>query len=399
MIRVLFVDDDRSQLDALEARLKPLQAVWQMRFVTGLPEAIASLEGEPADVIVTELRATGLDGAELLRRVRDRWPSMVRLVLSGGTDQESVMRALPVAHQFLSKPCDLGQLQQVVGRACTLQARLYSGGVLASLGSLKSLPSIPKLYQQLTAELDGGHATPKSVATIIEQDMAMTARLLQLVNSAYFGLTRRIAHVRDAVTFLGFEPIRMLVASSELFRGMSTLCSPVGFSLEALQQHSQRVGTIAATLLPDREAARTALCAAMLHDLGEVVLAVSMPEAYSRSRAIAAKQGISLHAAEQQVFECTHADIGAHVLALWGLPTALVEAVAFHHQPSLAGERQFGIAGAIHVADALDYAQHEGAGKPTNALQDMIDRDYLREVGKLEALKGWIADQGIAVAA
>ena len=399
MIRVLFVDDDHHQREMLEGRLKPLREHWQIRYADSVAAALATLEIEPADVVVTEIRAQGLDGAELLRRVRDRWPAAVRLILSGQTAQELVMRALPVTHQFLTKPCDVGQLQQVVNRTCTLQARLYSGGVLAALGSLKSLPSVPRLYQQLSADLDSGRATPKSVAAIIEQDMAMTVRLLQLVNSAYFGLSRRITHVRDAVTLLGFEPIRMLIASSELFRGMSKMCSPIGFSLEALQEHSQRVGAVATTLLTDRELSRTVLCAAMLHDIGQVVLAVSMPEAYARSRAIAAKNGLRLHEAEQQVFECTHADIGAHVLSLWGLPTPLIEAVAFHHQPALACDKQFGMAGAIHVADALDHARHDAAGQSSGALHETIDRDYLRAVGKLDALPGWIAATGVAIAA
>jgi len=399
MIRVLFVDDDRKQLEMLQNRLKPLAEQWQMRFVDSIAAAMEALDAEPADAVITEIRAGVLDGAELLRRVRDHWPATVRLVLSSQTAQEAVMRALPVAHQFLTKPCDVSQLLQIVTRSCALQTRLYSGGVMASLGALKSLPSVPRLYQQLSTELDSGRATPKSVATIIEQDMAMTARLLQLVNSAYFGLSRRIVHIRDAVTMLGFEPIRMLVAQSELFRGMSKMCSPIGFSLEEIQQHSQRVGGIAATLLNDREASRNVLCAAMLHDIGQVVLAVSMPEAYARSRAIAAKQGISLHAAEQLVFECTHADIGAHVLALWGLPTALVEAVAFHHQPVLAGAVQFGMAGAIHVADAIEHARQESGAELEAALTATIDRDYLRDVGKLDALPGWIAAKTAELAA
>lgn len=391
MIRVLFVDDDSAQLQSLAARLKTAAGDWDMRFVDSSAAALAALDAAPADVVVTENRSGRLDGVSLLRAVRERLPAAVRLVLSGQTAQEAVMQVLPVAHQFLAKPCDIGLLQQVVGRASLLQSRLYSPGVLASLGSLKSLPSVPKLYQQLSAELDDGRATPRSVAAIIEQDMAMTARLLQLVNSAYFGVSRRIAQIREAVTLLGFEPIRMLVASTELFRGMSKLCSPAGFSLEALQQHSQRVGALAASLIDDRDQARTVLCAAMLHDIGEVVLAVAMPEAYARSRAIALKQGISLHAAEQQVFDCTHADIGAHVLALWGLPSSLIEAVAFHHQPAFAGERSFGIAGAIHVADALDYGGTIGDGQAASSAADLIDRDYLAAVGKLDALPGWIA--------
>lgn len=394
MIRVLFVDAGAAALATLESRLRPLFDDWQMVFAAGSVAALAALEAARFDVIVSELGspASGFDGHALLHRCRERWPAMVRLILSAETRQEAVMKALPVAHQFLAKPFDPAHLRQVAGRACTLQARLFSNGVMASLGSLKSLPAVPRLYQLLSQELDSGRATPKSVATIIEQDMSMTARLLQLVNSAFFGLSRRITNIREAVTYLGFEPIRNLVASSEMFRAMSKLCAPTGFSLDAVQQHSQRVGTIAASLLTDRELSRTAYCAGMLHDIGRVVLAVSMPEAFSRASELSRCLKIPLHEAEQQVFACTHAEIGAHLLVLWGLPPTLVEAVAFHHTPALLGEAQLGIAGAVHVADAIERGRAEGLSAiALEPLLDRVDADWLARIGALDLLPHWVA--------
>lgn len=400
MVRVLFVDASQPALDALEARLRPLRENWQMRFVVGVDAALAQLEVERADVVITELAGANFDGASLLRQVRDQWPATVRLILSGQTSQSAVMKALPVAHQFLAKPFDLSLLDHVVSRAVLLQTKLYSNGVMAALGSLKSLPAVPRLYQQLCQELDGGNATPKSVGAIIEQDMSMTLRLLQLVNSAFFGLARKITNIREAVTYLGFEPIRNLVASAELFRAMAKICSPVGFSLDEVQQHSQKVGTTAAGLLADRELSRTAYCAGMLHDVGRVVLAVSMPEAFSRATELSKRLGIRLHDAEQQVFACTHAEIGAHLLALWGLPPALIEAVAFHHQPAVLGDTQLGIAGAIHVADALEHGRLEGLSpsNPGPALS-RIDQDWIEAIGSRGALDGWIANLNAAIAA
>lgn len=393
MIRALFVDEQNTALEGLERRLRSLSDQWQMRFVGGGGQAaLQALDEEPADIVVTEMGGNGLDGADLLRRVRDRWPTTVRLVLSGETTQHGVLRALPVAHQYLTKPCDVGQLQRVVAQVQALQTRIYSAGVVAALGTVRSLPSVPKLYQQLTAELDSGEASPKSIAAIIERDTAMTVRLLQLVNSPYFGLSRRINHVRDAVTVIGFEPIRTLVASTELFRGMSSLCAPAGFSLEVLQNHSQRVGAVAAALLSDREQARTAFCAAMLHDIGETVLAVSMPERYAQSRRLAAERKCSVQDAEQEIFDCTHADVGGHVLTLWGLPPTLVESVAFHHQPAVLGDQPFGVAGAVHVADALVH----GHRQHSEQIHDRVDTAYLRRVGKLDALNGWIAEHATA---
>jgi len=404
MIDVLIAESSSSAQEALLSRLKPLRDAWNMQYVIGTAAAQSALEAQRFDVVISDIGSAAggatLDGIALLRDVRDRWPATVRLILSAQTSQDSVMKALPVAHQILAKPFDLTHLSRIVARACTLQAKLYSNGVMASLGSLKSLPAVPRLYQQLTQDLDSGRATPKSVASIIEQDMSMTLRLLQLVNSAFFGLARRITNIREAVTYLGFEPIRHLVASAELFRAMSKICAPAGFSLEEVQRHSQRVGMTAATLLTDRELSRTAYCAGMLHDIGQVILAVSMPEAYARAIDLSKRMGIRQHIAEQQIFACTHAEIGAHVLALWGLPPSLVEAVAFHHQPAALGEAQLGLTGAIHVADAMEHARLDGMSpsNPTPVLK-RIDQDWIEAIGQRQALDGWIAGYESAAAA
>lgn len=400
MIDVLLVEASTAATEALQQRLRPLQDQWRMQFVTGAEAALAALEARRFDVIISDFGGKAYDGIGLLKSVRERWPAVVRLLLDGQASQENVMKALPVVHQLLARPFDLGSLGNLVNRTVILQAHLYSNGVVAALGSLKSLPAVPRLYQQLTQELASGQATPKSVATIIEQDMSMTLRLLQLVNSAFFGLARRITHIREAVTYLGFEPIRNLVASAELFRAMSKICAPAGFSLDEVQQHSQKVGITAASLLADRELARTAYCAGVLHDVGKVVLAVSMPEAYSRAAELARRLGIRHHDAEQQVFACSHAEIGARVLALWGLPQTLVEAVAFHHQPGALDDRQFSIAGAVHVADALEHGRLEGLSpsNPGPALS-RIDQDWIEAIGSRGALDGWIANLSAAAIA
>jgi len=390
MTEVLFVDDDIPTLEGLESRLKVLRDEWRMRFVNGAKAALLALEQQPADVVVTDMKMADMDGAELLRQVRQRWPEAVRLILSGHTSQDSILRSLPVAHQFLAKPCDLTQLRQVIVRARALQLCLYSPGVTAAVGSLRSLPAVPRLFQALSAELNSGRGTAKSVAEIIEQDMAMTLRLLQLVNSAFFGLTRRVTHIREAVTYLGFEPIRSLVASAELFRAMSKMAAPKGFSLEDVQQHALRVASLTQSLLPDREQQRTAFSAAILHDVGRVALAVAMPEEFSRARQLSEDKGVPPHEAEQIVFQCTHAEISAHILALWGLPNPLVEAVAFHHRPAELPEPDFGVAGAIHVADALDHLRPTPGVTKADAY-DRFDREYLRSVGKLGDLPTWLA--------
>ena len=382
--RLLFVDGDLEALERIGQNLRDARPAWNLRFAQSGEDALSRLEREPADVVVSGLHMPSMDGAELLTKVREKYPRTVRLMLSGPQDREGMLRAMSVAHQFLSRPCNPDQLRQAVLRASALQARLHSPAVTHSLGTLSSLPALPRLYWDLTREMDGADASSASICAILEQDVAMTARVLQVVNSALFALNRRITHVRDAVTYLGFEPIRSLVVSTGLVRAMSSICAPPGFSLDAVQQHSVRVARVAMGLLRDPEERKTAFSAAMLHDIGRLVLALGLPGDYARVQAQIQNGGLSVQEAEMQVFGCTHAEIGAHLLSVWGLPNALVEAVAFHHTPQTLADTRFGVAGAVYVADWLEHTVSDAAGAASP-----LDQDYLRHAGVLGQLPIW----------
>jgi len=379
--------------DRLEARLRSLQPQWHWQFVDDPDKALQALHLEPADAVIVGLDVHADRGVELLARVRDHWPVTVRLVLSAQASQKALLQALPVAHQCLGYPFDPAQLLDLVLRSCLVQSQLYSPGVMAALGSIKSLPAVPALYRALAQELDSPHANAKAVAQIIEQDVSMTLRLLQLVNSAYFGLPRRITTIRDAVNYLGFEPIRSLVVSTQLFRAMSQICAPPGFSLEAIQQHSLRVACIAKSLLADAGLGREACSVAMLHDVGRVALAIGMPEAYAATLQLSEQQNLPLHQAEQRILNSTHAELGAHLLSLWGLPRCLVEAVAFHHRPSMLDARQLSVTGAIHIADAIDHHLVGLPGDRQAGSLARLDTEYLKDLGMTEQLPAWIAEQ------
>lgn len=391
--RVLLVDNDLESLERLGVSLRDARPGWNLRFAQNGEDALRRLEREPADVVVSGLHLPVLGGVDLLARVRETYPRTIRLMLSAPQDRDGMHKAMAVAHQFVTRGCRADQLGAAVARAGALQARLYSPGVTQCLGTLTSLPSLPRLYWDLTREMDRAEASAASVCLILEQDVAMTARVLQVVNSALFALSRRITHVRDAVAYLGFEPIRSLVVAAGLVRAMSSICAPAGFSLDAVQQHSLRVARVAMGLLRDPEDRKTAFSAAMLHDVGRLVLALGLPGDYARVLA-AIRQGGSLHDAELQVFGCTHAEVGAHLLAVWGLPTALVEAVAFHHTPQALAETRFGIAGAVYLADWLEHAVSD-----TQPPAQPLDHDYLNAVGVLGQLPAWREQAGARLAA
>lgn len=384
MIKVLFVDDEIDVLEGLENRLRKHAGRWQMRFALGAEAAIKELRRDGVDVVVSDMRMPGMDGGQLLDWVRERHPETVRILLSGQTGSDGAMQLMPVAHQLLTKPCDIELLERAIDCGAGLQGSRDRPEVAQVLGLLQGLPSLPRLYWDLVRELDKPSADSASVSRIIEQDMAMTARVLQMANSAFFASARSVRSVRDAITALGLQAIRAAVLQLHLFRAMGDIAMPRGFSLEKLQTRSLHAAWLTNQMLASPEDRKTAYSAAVLHDVGFLVLAVGLPEASARIRNRARSTGEPLHKLETEELGCDHAQVGARMLALWGLPVALVEAVAFHNEPMRSGDTRFGATAAVHVASVLSYDKND-----PQALPEQFDLEYLRHLGIEEIVLGW----------
>jgi HD-like signal output (HDOD) protein len=167
---------------------------------------------------------------------------------------------------------------------------------------------------------------------------------------------------------------------------METQCS--GALLAELWSHSMTVGILAnkIALMENRDAANDAFTAGLLHDLGRVVLAVNLPRQYKTVDEIIERDCVSRPEAEKQVFDATHSEVGAFLLGLWGLPTNVVEAVAFHNNPGTARNNTFSALTAVHAANAIQrQIKADGPGKSEAGL----DMDYLASIGLTHRIPAW----------
>ena len=382
-MRILFVDDEPNILEGIERTLFHLSDQWEMEFVESGAEALQELSDDPYDVIVTDMRMPGMDGAELLREVSQQHPQVVRIILSGHAELEAAMRAVPVAHQFLTKPCESAVLEETVARACGLHAVLNDATLRETVGKLEKLPSVPKVYSALTQALANPKVDAEAVAKIVCRDTAMSAKVLQLVNSSFFSRGAVVSDVTQAVARLGFQTVKNLVLSVEVFQPLPAGCKIKGFAIEEVQTHALHCAAIAKKLIKDRKMADDAFMAAMLHDVGKLVLAVEHPEKLEAALALAKAEGLESFDAERQVLPVSHAEVGAYLLGLWGLPYPIVEAVANHHAPSRApAHSSFGVQEAVYVANCLSNGKDP-------------DTAYLDLFGATEKLDAWrrIADE------
>ena len=388
MRRLLFVDDERLVLDGLRNMLRPKQRHWEMTFVTGGADALEELGRREFDVVVSDMRMPRVDGAMVLKHVQATQPNAVRIVLTGHTETEMALRTIPVAHQFLSKPCDAATLESTIDRACSLQSLLTDSALRSVVGGIGRLPSVPKLYMKINDALEKPNTALKDVAVLIEQDMAVSAKILQVVNSGFFGLPKRVTSVQAAVNFIGINMLRRVLLSVQAFASFENPNMP-GFSVDELQKHSHLTAMIASRMFKGKRESEDAFTGGILHDVGKLILATPPPAAPSRPSRPGARaaQPVTISAApgESELNGVTHAEVGAYLLGIWGLPYSVVEAVAYHHNPLAVRHKTFDVVDAVYVANLL--AQESPDADPKSP--DRLDRSHLAHLGVEGMLSEW----------
>jgi putative nucleotidyltransferase with HDIG domain len=375
--------------------LRPQRKQWDMAFAASGPEALSMLESGRFDMIVTDMRMPGMDGAQLLEQVQKRFPGVIRVVLSGYVERDAALRAAPVAHQFLAKPCDPALLLAVLERSCSLASGLADDTTRWVVGAIGKLPSLPSTCSALTAALQDPDVSLADVGEIIERDVGMTAKVLQLVNSAFFGLVHEVTTVRGAVGVLGLDTLQRLVLTVEIFRTFRPGRSIPGFSLDGFERHSHFAARIAALLPAPKPVSSAAVVAALLHDTGKLILASHLPGQFELALRKASEESRPLHSVERELTGTGHAEIGAYLLDLWGLPKTIVDAVARHHRPPPSGRptRELDVLAITHIADALAFEVQRGEPGSGDAARNcnLLDGEYVASLGVADQVPDWRA--------
>jgi putative nucleotidyltransferase with HDIG domain len=379
-IRILFVDDVDNILSALRRMLRPMRSEWEMSFANGGIEALKCLDKKHHDVIVSDVRMPGMSGVELLENVRRVHPHMIRIVLSGQADRESVLAAAGPTHQYLSKPCSLETLKAVLGRVIAMRKLLNDEKIADIISAIESVSPLPRLYDELLEKIILPEASIESVARIISMDVGMSGKILQLVNSSFFGPPRRVSGPTETVEALGMDVIKPLVLSNNIFLPLDVTVAEE-FEMETLRKHSVAVAgyarKIAQEANADNKTINASFMAGMLHDVGKIIFADQFADDYRSAIDLANKEGVGALEAENRAIGVTHAQAGAYLLGIWSLPDQIVEAVAYHHRPTECPDTDgFSALTAVHIANALDKSED-------------VDVKYLYKIGLADHLPAW----------
>jgi HD-like signal output (HDOD) protein len=389
MHTILFVDDEAHIIDGLKRTLRSMRQEWRMLFASSGVEALHLMEQEPLDIIVTDMRMPGMNGAQLLSEVLKRYPHVVRIMLSGHSDLQAIMQSVGPTHQFLSKPCDVDLLTKTIANACALRDLLANPALRRIVAEMKSLPSLPPLYTEMMEAAQNLDAPIAAIAEVISRDAGMTAKILQLVNSAFFGLSRRISSAEEAINMLGLDMVRALVIAMQVDVQVDAATLP-GFSADALRRHSLFVGKLAKQIARaeggDQRQCEDAYTSGLLHDCGKLVLAMQMPEMYEKALEQSQREAVPMFECENAILGSNHAQVGAYLMGLWGLPAAIIEALAFHHQPQLCPAEGFRPLTAVYAANWLAHTM--GSSTPVSSTAP-LNHDYIESLHLMDRIETW----------
>lgn len=385
--KILFVDDDQSLLDGLRRALHNERSQWDMHFVPSGEEALALMAKQKFDALITDMRMPGIDGVQLLSEAIHLYPDMIRFILSGHSNDDTTLQSVKSAHQFFPKPCNIDSLKAALVRSFSLRELLTDTNLQALVTGTIALPSLPHIYSEIVEHLNSPEVSVRAIGDIIAKDPAITAKILQLVNSAFFGLGRRVSSPAEAASLLGLDTIKYLVLSVGLFSQFDLgKLERKGFSLAESVDHSIKSGLLAKRITisekVSKEMVDESYLSGFLHDIGKLILAENMPQDYGRVIDLAQQEGYDFYLAEQEIIGTNHAAVGAYLLGLWGFADAVMETVAFHHTPELSGGKAFAPLTAVHVANVLE---NTNSGQFTK----LVSAEYLQLLGLEGRLQTW----------
>jgi putative nucleotidyltransferase with HDIG domain len=326
-----------------------------------------------------------MDGAELLSQVREKYPATIRIALSGYSDSEMILESVKATHLFLSKPADQETIKRTIDKAMSLKMLLHNEKIDELVSRIKTPPSLPSVYEEITAELASPDCSITNIGDIIGRDIAMSAKVLQLVNSAFFGLARQVESPVEAANYLGLDTVRSLTLSIKVFESFQAEGTD-SKQIDALWSHSQYTAScakaIAKHLALSEALANTAYTGGLLHDIGRLLLLNYFADDYVKVTQSMEIYEMDARSCEQQVFGVSHELVGSYLLSLWGLPNKVVECVAYHHDPA---HLDFSAIGPPEIVYAAQFIAHDIA-EGTDTARVMVEEGLIDGA----MLNGWI---------
>ncbi|TPQ25418.1 HDOD domain-containing protein [Methylomonas sp. HW2-6] len=388
---ILFVDDNENVISGIQRQLRPYREQWSVYFATCGKQALEIMQHQPIDLIVSDMMMPEMRGDVLLKRVADIYPATVRMILSGYADEETLSRGLEVAHQYLTKPCSAEVLREAITQVFKTQDYVNNPRIAAEVGEASHLPSLPKIYHDLNAAIADERVTNLQIAEIFAKDMVLSAKLLHLVNSPYFGLQRTVSNLTDAINLIGLKKLNSLVLSVHIKTAFPVSDPEMERYMEYLWQDASRVAELARLIsLSEQQTGDKpdqAYVGGLLHNMGLLIFMSRGGDKFKMLREQTTRSNTPVAALETEIFGFTRSAAAAYVLSLWKIPALIVESILWQNAPSESEYQTVNELTAVHVAACLANPTERPGNDRLFEMQ--LDQSYLQRIGRLHRLADW----------
>lgn len=387
--RILFIDHDTEILEGYTNALSSRSSQWDIECHSDIPTALDTIHARSPAIVISSFHLGIESGVEFLKQVETIDSDIQRFIAATEDDKEQIESAIGSAYHFLPKPCPSDILITEIQRCLAIDNWLGNHRVKEVVAKMGEFPSLPPMYLKVVNALNNRSSSAAQIGHAISGDLAITAKVLQTVNSSFFGLEEKTSDISQAVGILGVESVKNLVLAIQVFGNMAHSPDQKAIT-DQLWHHSMSVAVAAKRIMQyetdDAKQAEEAYTAGLMHDIGKLVLINSVPDEYMAARTLSRENNIPLWQAENEVIGCNHAQTGAYLLARWGMPAAVVESVALHHEPVNTFGTAFSCLSAVHVSNALIWERSTGDEPHPDAVPS---ESFLAEIGKAGSWEEW----------
>lgn len=359
---ILLVDDEEQIVKALVRRIRVLHPEWEIHMARSGQEGLEILDRTPCEIVVTDLLMPVMDGATFLSKVRERFPKMVRFALSGHAQQDLMLQAISLSHQYFSKPCDTVAFVSAIEESLRHSFSIHEQKLKEIIIHLNQFPLLPSVHNDLVNALNDSQKGFDLIANIVAKDPSLASKIMQVANSSFYGVPRHVSDLQEATALLGTQTIHAIALMFKFFENFRNP-KTIAISQENLYTHSISVAKIAAAIIEHRfqkpELVPLVCTVGLLHDLGKLILADYSPGQYQSVMEVSKANSLVIWKLEEEAFGVSHAEVGSMLFKLWGLPQSFCNLIRWHHQPSEYPDAlNTEVLSALHIADVMEYDLH-----------------------------------------
>jgi len=388
MKRCIYVVDDQGPvMETAVLILRRIDPQWEVKGFKDPLQALAAIEAKAPDLVLSDQLMPGMEGSQLLEKVRALSPTTIRIIMSGYVPL-TTLAFITSAHQYIAKPFDAIKLRDTVRRSLAARERIADPGLKAIATSLRSIPSLPQAHHALLVELEDDRTAVTKIARLVAQDAGLSVKVLQLANSPLFGQGTLITDPAQAVMCLGTDLIASMVLAQSLFRHYESLAHEE-IDLKRIWNHCWQTACCAQQVCREmrfpRKAGEEAFLAGLLHETGRFVLVDNYSQQFQAACQLARQTRSPLAPRLRETLGTSPAQITAYLLELWGMPLSVVDAIAAQDCPGGDPAKGFTLATALYVADGIASRQ----SPPDAFAPEEWNTDYLNAIGCLDKIPAW----------